>query len=94
MGLREFGRARADGPLNPFTLARFANLLVVDFDQVKGLSRQAREHLLGVASEQWSGGACSVPLPNGKRIVILNPTHGPQRTNATLMEEIDRKSVV
>lgn len=88
LGLREFARARADGPLNPFTLARFANLLVVDFDQVKGLSKQAREHLLGVASERWSGGACSLPLPNGKRIVILNPTHGPRRTNATLMEEI------
>jgi hypothetical protein len=88
LGLREFARARVDATLNPFTLARFANLLVVDFDQVKGLSKQAREHLLGAASELWSGGACSLPLPNGKRIVILNPTHGPQRTNATLMEEI------
>ena len=36
----------------------------------------------------WSGGACSRPLPNGWRIVILNPAHGIQRNRATLMEEI------
>jgi len=88
LGLRDFAGARDDAPFDPFALARHANLLVVDFDQVKGLSPQAREHLLGAASEQWSGGAASHPLPNGKRIVILNPNHGPQRMKATLMEEI------
>jgi hypothetical protein len=88
LGLRDFAGVQEDAPLNPFALARYANLLVVDFDQVKDLSRPAREHLLGAASEQWSGGAASHALPNGKRIVILNPNHGPQRTNATLMEEI------
>jgi len=36
--------------------------------------------------EKWSGGACS--LPSGMKLVILNPTHGRSRTNATLMEEI------
>ena len=48
--------------------------------------KAAREHLLGSASEKWSGGACT--LPNGMKLVILNPTHGRSRTNATLMEEI------
>jgi len=86
LGLRDFARARTDQPLNPFDLARFANLLVVRFDQIEGLSKTAREHLLGMASEDWSGGACS--LPNGMKVVILNPTHGRSRTNATLMEEI------
>jgi hypothetical protein len=88
MGLRDFARLRADAPLNPFDLARFANLLVVDFEQIKSLSNQNRALLLGSASEEWSGGACSKPLPDGRRIVILNPNHGPARTNATLMEEI------
>ena len=88
LGFRDFARVRPGAPLNPFRLAKFAGLLVVDFDQVKGLDPQAREHLLGAASEQWSGGACSLPLPDGRRIVILNPNHGPARTNATLMEEI------
>ena len=86
LGLRDFARARIDQPLNPFELARFANLIVIRFDQVEGLSESAREHLLGSASESWSGGACT--LPNGMKLVILNPTHGRSRTNATLMEEI------
>ena len=88
LGLRDFARVRTDAPLNPFALARFANLLVVDFKQVEGLSPEAREHLLGPASEEWSGGACSRALPDGTKIIILNPNHGRQRQHATLMEEI------
>ena len=88
LGFRDFARVRLDAPLDPFRLASFANLLVVGFDQVKGLSPEVRKHLLGEASENWSGGACSLPLPDGRRIVILNPNHGPTRTNATLMEEV------
>lgn len=88
LGFRDFAGVRSRAPLDPFRLAQFANLLVVSFDQIKGLSAEAREHLLGAASESWSGGACSQPLPDGRRIVILNPNHGRQRTNATLMEEI------
>ena len=86
LGLRDFARARIDQPLNPFELARFANLIVLSFEQIKGLSDSTREHLLGPAAEKWSGGACS--LPNGMKLVVLNPTHGKARTNATLMEEI------
>ncbi|MEP6919625.1 MAG: ImmA/IrrE family metallo-endopeptidase [bacterium] len=74
--------------MNPFHLASFANLLVIDLEQIKGLSDKSREHLLGSASEEWSGGACSRPLPDGRKLVILNPNHGPTRTHATLMEEI------
>lgn len=86
LGLRDFARVRSDLPLNPFDLARFANLIVCDFNQLEGLSDSALEHLLGPASEKWSGGACS--LPNGMKLVILNPKHSRTRTNATLMEEI------
>ena len=88
LGLRDFARVRCDAPLDPFKLAQFANLVVLDFDMINGLSQQAREHLLGSGAEAWSGGVCSRPLPNGARIVILNPKHGRTRTNATLMEEI------
>lgn len=86
MGLREFARVRPDVSLNPFELAQFANLMVVEFEQLKGLSERARQHLLGPASEAWSGGACT--LPDGMKLVILNPNHGAARTKATLMEEI------
>src|SRR5438094_9181648 len=88
LALRDFAGVREHDPVDPFALARFAKLMVVDFDQVKGLSPESRAHLLGPASEEWSGGACSQPLPNGWRIVILNPAHGIQRNRATLMEEV------
>lgn len=88
LGFRDFARVGPTAPLNPFRLAKFANLVVIDFDQIKDLSEKHRQHLLGSASEEWSGGACSRPLPDGRRIVILNPNHGRMRTHATLMEEI------
>jgi len=44
--------------------------------------------LLGAGTNEWSGGACSQPLPNGWRLVILNPAHGAHRNHATLMEEV------
>lgn len=86
IALRDFARVRPDVSLNPFELAQFANLMVVEFEQLNGLSERAREHLLGPGSESWSGGACS--LPDGMKLVILNPNHGAARTKATLMEEI------
>ena len=88
LALRDFAAVGSDEALDPFALAQFAKLLVVDFDQIKGLSEESREHLLGAATNEWSGGACSQPLPNGWRIVILNPAHGNHRNRATLMEEI------
>ncbi len=88
LGLREFAGVKEAQPLDPFALAKFARLLVVDFNDIKGLSEESRAHLLGEAVDQWSGGACSRPLPNGWRLVILNPAHGIQRNRATLMEEV------
>jgi hypothetical protein len=88
LGLREFAGVTEDQPLDPFALASFARLLVIDFDSIEGLSVESRTHLLGVAADEWSGGACSRLLPNGWRLVILNPAHGIQRNRATLMEEV------
>jgi hypothetical protein len=88
LGLREFAGVTEDQPLDPFALAVFARLLVIDFNSIEGLSPESRAHLLGEAANEWSGGACSRPLPNGWRLVILNPAHGPQRNRATLMEEV------
>ncbi|MGH9943416.1 MAG: ImmA/IrrE family metallo-endopeptidase [Pyrinomonadaceae bacterium] len=89
LGLRDFaGLRRDDERLDPFALAMYAKLMVVDFEQIEGLSAETREHLLGVGANAWSGGTCSRPLRNGWRLVILNPRHGAQRNNATLMEEV------
>ena len=87
--IRSFaGLKRDDEPLDPFALAPYAGLLVVDFNQIEGLSEQARKHLLGDGANDWSGGTFTRLLPNGRQLVILNPKHGLQRHQATLMEEV------
>jgi len=88
LGLRDFAGVTEDQALDPFALASFAGLLVIDFESIEGLSAESRAHLLGAAADEWSGGACSRPLPDGRRLVILNPEHGIQRNRATLMEEV------
>ena len=87
--MREFaGLRRDDQRLDPFKLAKYAKLLVVPLDDVKGLSDATVWHLLGEGKDKWSGGAASHKLPDGRKLIILNPTHGRNRHNATLMEEI------
>ncbi len=88
-GLREFAGLTADDePLDPFELARYAKLLVVPFETIDELSAETREHLVGKGRDSWSGGAASHVLPDGSKLIILNPTHAPSRHKATLMEEI------
>lgn len=88
-GLREFaGLRRDDQRLDPFELARYANLLVVPFEAIRALSPETADHLIGSGKDKWSGGAASKNLPNGQRLIILNPTHSKKRHAATLMEEI------
>ncbi|MBA3633201.1 MAG: ImmA/IrrE family metallo-endopeptidase [Acidobacteria bacterium] len=90
IGLREFaGLRRDDERLNPFDLAKYAKLLVASFEQIEPfLSEETKAHLLGTGKDKWSGGACSQTLYDGRKLIILNPTHGKNRQNATLMEEI------
>ena len=45
LALRDFAGVGLEEALDPFALAQFAKLLVVDFDQIKGLSAESREHL-------------------------------------------------
>jgi len=90
LGLRDFaGATRDDQLLDPFALARFAKLFVAKFSEIENfLTPETRKHLLGDGKDLWSVGAASQALPDGKRLIILNPTHGAQRQKATLMEEI------
>lgn len=85
--IREFAGVAIDQLLNPWELAPFVKLKVVNIRDVKGLSEAARKQLLRMDGKGWSGGA-SRPLPDGSRLVFLNPTHGKERQAATLMEEI------
>jgi len=90
IGLRQFaGLRRDDERLDPFALARYAKLLVAQYDEVEPfLSEEAKLHLTGAGKDKWSGGAASQTLPDGRKLIILNPTHGKNRQNATLMEEV------
>jgi len=89
IALRDFARVRPDVSLNPFELAQFANLFVASFDQIEPLlTDETRAHLTGEGKDAWSGGAASHTLPDGTKLIILNPTHGKNRQNATLMEEV------
>lgn len=90
LGLREFaGLRRDDQRLDPFKLAQFANLFVASFNSIEPLlTEETRAHLIGDGKNAWSGGAASHTLPDGRKLIILNPTHGKNRHNATLMEEI------
>ncbi len=90
LGLRDFARLESDEqPLNPFELARYAKLLVASFEQIEPfLTEETKQHLLEAGKDKWSGGACSQTLPDGRKLIVLNPTHGKNRQNATLMEEI------
>lgn len=88
-GIRSYAGLIIDEvPLDPFALAPKVKLQVVNFHQIEGMSPEAKKFLLGEGSNLWSGGVCSRPLPNGWKLVILNPMHGQQRHMATLMEEI------
>lgn len=90
LGLRHFAGLRTDDQrLDPFKLARYAGLLVIDFTVVQDvLSAETVDELLKNSKDSWSGGAASKSLPSGERLIVLNPTHGRNRQRATLMEEI------
>ncbi len=81
IGLREFaGLRRDDERLNPFELAAYAKLLVAPFEQIEPfLTEETKAHLLNTGKDKWSGGACSQPLPNGRKLIVLNPTHTKNR---------------
>jgi hypothetical protein len=85
--IREFAGVALDEPLDPWALAPFLKLRVVALDEIVGLSEESRAVLLGDTTKGWSGGA-SRPLPDGTRLVFLNPNHSRERQAATLMEEV------
>ena len=75
--------------LDPFALAGKVDLKLVDVCELcEQLGPEITELVLAKDKNGWSGGVFARPLPDGKRVCILNSTHGPRRTKITLMEEI------
>ena len=72
--------------LNPLKLAELVGLRVVTLKDVVGLSDKAKQVLTN-SSHVWSGGA-TPELPDGSRVVIINPMQSQGRQAVTLMEEI------
>ncbi len=72
---------------NPWKLAPEVGLHVVECE-FPGLTNEERNHMTGGPNYRWSGGVYVHPLPNGRRICILNPNHPHRRNKITLMEEI------
>ena len=85
LAIREFAGSSLEERLDPWRLAPRLKLRVVTLDEISGISPDAMRELLG--GDGWSGGA-SPPLPDGSRLVFLNPSHSRERQTATLMEEI------
>ncbi|MBI3949953.1 MAG: ImmA/IrrE family metallo-endopeptidase [Acidobacteria bacterium] len=85
--IRAFAGVPAEQPLNPYWLARLVKIHVITLEELRGLSPEARQQLLVNDPDAWSGGTIG-PLPNGWRLVILNPRHSDRRNVATLMEEV------
>lgn len=85
--IRRFAGVKLDEPLDPYRLADYARLRVISLDDLCNLSAEVRSQLLEGDPGGWSGGT-SQPLPDGSRVVVLNPMHGKDRQAATLMEEV------
>jgi hypothetical protein len=87
--LRRLLQLRSDDRLDPWALAPLVGLHVADAATAFScLGTVDRVHLLGPGRAKWSGGVYPQPLPDGKLLCILNPTHSARRNKITLMEEI------
>jgi hypothetical protein len=89
--IRQFAGVAPDQRLDPFSLARQLKLTVIadaqQWRQQLPLDARTAEQLFLKDSSGWSGGV-TPDREDGTRVVLLNPTHSPQRQAATLMEEI------
>jgi Zn-dependent peptidase ImmA (M78 family) len=59
---------------------------VVMLDESSGVPSEVCDRLLRCDSRAWSAG--TLHLPDGGKLVVMNPTHEVQRQRASLMEEI------
>jgi len=84
--IRAFSGTSIHMPIDPFALAKFAKIRVVEASKFREHSPLAVAELTGRSCPNWS--AVTLALPDGWQLSILNPKHTPERKRATLMEEI------
>ena len=89
--IRQFAGLAPAQRLDPFALAQQLKLTVIanaqQWRQHLPLDARTAEQLFLKDSGGWSGGV-TPDREDGTRVVLLNPTHSPQRQAATLMEEV------
>ncbi|OOG72668.1 ImmA/IrrE family metallo-endopeptidase [Flavobacterium sp. A45] len=73
-------------PLCAFKLCEFLKIPILEPSSVQGLSEEQLNELLGNGSIHWS--AATIPLKEGKYIIVHNPTHSPARQQSNLMHEL------
>jgi len=87
--LRSLANVTGNEVLCPEVLAAKVGLFLIDARvALENFSEADRRHLLQTASDSWSGGVYPKPLPNGKLVCIINPSHHRRRNRITLMEEV------
>ncbi len=86
MAIRALAAVPNEKALDPFALARQFKIKVVKPSEIGALSKAIYLELTGRHAASWS--AVTLPLHDGWKLCILNPTHNRVRTRATLMEEI------
>src|SRR5207245_1083598 len=86
IAIRTVAAAPIEKRLDPFALAAIFKIKVVQPDDIENLPRATYQELTGMYGASWS--AVTLPMSDGWRLCILNPTHNRVRTRATLMEEI------
>jgi hypothetical protein len=85
--IRRFAGVGEGAALDPFALAARIGLRLVGQDLLNRMPEEVRRQLLVKDAAGWSGSVTGL-LPDGGRLVVLNPVHSRSRQTATLMEEI------
>jgi IrrE N-terminal-like domain len=90
-GLRSACGVSTFGRLDPFELARVLNVELFMPADVGALDRDSLNQLTVVDPTAWSAGL--LHGPDGRKLIVLNPTHSPNRQRASLMEELAHLSL-
>lgn len=85
--IRRFAGVEEGSALDPFGLAARIGLRLVGPELLSQMPEEVRRQLFVKDADGWSGSATGL-LPDGGRLVVLNPGHSRSRQTATLMEEI------
>lgn len=76
----------ASSPLCAFKLCSHLGIPILNPNQISGLKNEHLNVLLTTGASHWS--AATIPLPNGRFIIIHNTTHSPARQQSNLMHEL------